>query len=105
MGAGPVGVAHLADIDAALAVDGEAMRRQEAAGLLARTMLAAQPRDQPTLLVDDGEPRPQVGVLAVDRHAGSQLADDECRIRCPAGAAIKRTWPMHVVPLQLVLAV
>src|SRR5258708_26819657 len=77
VGAGPVGVAHLADIDVALAVDGEAVRRQEAAGLLAGTMLAAQPRDQPALLVDDAEPRANLGVLAVDWHARSQFPDDD----------------------------
>src|SRR5260370_25839502 len=105
MGAGPVGVAHLADIDVALAVDGEAVRRQEAAGLLPGTVLAAEPRDHAALLVDDGESRTDIGVLAVDAHAGPQLADDEFRILAAAGAAIERTGPVHVVPLQLVLAV
>src|SRR5216684_8211605 len=105
MSAGPVGVAHLADIDVALAVDGEPVRRQEAAGLLPRAVLAAQPRDQAALLVDDREARTDVGVLAVDAHAGPQLADDEFRILAAAGAAIERTGPVHVVPLQLVLAV
>src|SRR6186713_1454691 len=55
MGAAPVGVAHLADIDGALAVDGEPVRRQELAGFLAGPMLAAQAGDQAALLVDDGE--------------------------------------------------
>src|SRR5580704_5149350 len=105
MRAGPVGVAHFADIDVALAVDGEAVRRQEAAGFLAGTMLAAQPRDQTALLVDDGKSRADVGVLAVDRHARPQLADDEFRVLAAAGAAIERTRPVHVVPLQLVLAI
>src|SRR5215510_3046693 len=103
MGAAPVGIAHFADIDVALAVDGEAVRRQEPAGLLAGPMLAAQPRDQAALLVDDGKTRADVGVLAVDRHARSQLADDESGIPAAAGAAVQRTRPVHVVPLHLVL--
>src|SRR5829696_8475268 len=105
MGAAPVGVAHLADIDVALAVDGQAMRRQELAGFLAGPVLAAQAGDQAALLVDDGEAGTDVGVLAVDRHSRSQLTDDELRVLAPAGAAEERTGPVHVVPLLLVLAV
>src|SRR6266849_2603677 len=104
MGAAPVGVAHLADIDVALRIDGEAVRRQELAGLLAGPVLAAQPRDGLALFVDDAEPRPDIGVLAVDRHARPQLADDEVGVLATA-TAIERARPMHVVPLQLVLAV
>src|SRR5260370_15418934 len=103
MSAAPVGVTHLADIDVALRIDGEPVRRQELAGLLAGPVLAAQTGDGLALLIDDGEPRPDVGVLAVDRHARPELTDDELRVL--AAAAIERARPVHVVPLQLVLAV
>src|ERR1043165_932553 len=98
MGAAPVGVARLADINVAARIDGEAVRRQELAGLLAGPVLAAKAGDRLALLVDDGEPRADVGVLAVDRHAWPQLADDEARV--PAAAAIERARPVHVVPLR-----
>src|SRR4029077_2364036 len=76
--------------------------RQELAGLLAGPVLATQPRDGLALLVDDGEPRADVGVLAVDRHAGPELADDEAGTL--ASAAVERARSVHVVPLRLVLA-
>src|SRR5579871_3835878 len=92
MRARPVGVAHLADIDAALGIDGQTVRREELARLLARPMLAAQALDRLALPVDDGEARADVGVPGVDRHAGAELADDEVRIL--AAAAVERARPV-----------
>src|SRR5215510_9636874 len=105
MGGKPVRIADLADINVALAVHGEAVRREEAAGLQPRPVLAAEAGDYAALLVDDGEPRAEVGVAAVDRHARTQLTDDEVGIVPAARAAVERTGPVHVVPLQLVPAV
>src|SRR5689334_10728249 len=99
MGAAPVGVAHLANIDVPARIDGEPVRRQEFAGFLTGTVLTAKACDGLALLVDDGEPRADVGVLAVDRHAGPELADDEAGIL--AAAAVERARPVHVVPLRL----
>src|SRR5688572_13452279 len=100
MGGGPVRIAHLADIDVAPAVHGEPVRCEEAAGLQPRPVRAAEAGDHAALLVDDGEPRAEVGVPAVDRHARPQLADDEARIVPATDAAVERTGPVYVVPLQ-----
>src|SRR5262249_11587433 len=104
MGVAPVGVAHIAHIDVAAAVAGKPVRRQETARLLAGTLFAAETGDHRALLVDNAEAWPEVGMLGVHRHARPQLADDEVRILA-AAAAIESARPVHVVPLQLVLAV
>src|SRR5581483_827281 len=42
----PVGVGDLAHVDVAAGIDGQAVRGDELAGLQARSLLAAEPRDQ-----------------------------------------------------------
>src|SRR5205085_11127411 len=69
-----VGARDLADIDRALAVDRDAVRRDE----LARLALAfeiADARQQLALVGDDAEPRPDVRHLGVDLAARAELAD------------------------------
>src|SRR5580704_15561441 len=63
----PVGDADLADIDVALRIQRNAVRREELADLKARTILATEPRDTLALGVDDGQARTQIRRLAIDR--------------------------------------
>ena len=79
------------------------MRREEFAGLDARAVLAAEPRDPLALGVDHGKPRSEIRHLAVDRHAGAELADDE--VRMPAAAAMQCAGAVQIIPLRLVSAV
>src|SRR5258708_430734 len=57
-----IGVAHLADVDVAARVDGEAVRRDELAGLEPRPV--AEAREHLALAVDEGQARPDVRVVA-----------------------------------------
>src|SRR6185295_5292001 len=100
----PVGDADFADIDVAARVQRDAVRRQEFSGLEAGTVLAAEPRDALALGVDDGQARPEIWHLPIDRHAGAELADNEVRVVRPA-AATQRAGPVQIIPLRLVFAV
>src|SRR5260221_1049187 len=99
----PVGDADFADIDVALRIQREAVRREEFSGLEARAVLAAKPRDPLALGVNDGQARTQIRNLAIDRHARAELAND--KIRLLAAAAVQRTGAMQIIPLRLVSAV
>src|SRR5258708_20521372 len=99
----PVGDADCADIDVALRIQREAVRREEFSGLEARAVLAAKPRDPLALGVNDGQARTQIRYLAIDRHARAELAND--KIRLLAAAAMQRTGAMQIIPLRLVSAV
>src|SRR6266481_7038480 len=99
----PVGDADLAEIDVALRIQRNAVRCEEFAGLEAGTILAAEPRDALSPGVDNGQAGAQIWRLQVDRHARTQLADDE--IRLPAAAAMQRAGPVQIIPLRLVFAV
>src|SRR6202163_401880 len=99
----PVGDADFAEIDVALRIQRDAVRCEEFAGLEARTILAAEPRDALSLGVDDGQAGAQIWRLQVDRHARTQLADNE--IRLPAAAAMQRAGPVQIIPLRLEFAV
>src|SRR6185295_12871177 len=92
-----------ADIDVTLRIHRDAVRREKFAGLQPRAVLAAEPGDAVTLGVDDREPWAEIGHLAIDRQAGTELADNE--IRLLAAAAAQRAGPVQIVPLRLVFAV
>src|SRR5258708_39876689 len=96
----PVGDADFADIDVALRIQREAVRREEFAGLDARAVLAAKPRDPLALGVNDGQARTQTRHLAIDRHARAGLAND--KIPLLAAAAMQRTGAMQMIPPPLV---
>src|SRR5438093_13100821 len=64
----PVGERHFADVDVAMRVDGQPVRRHELARLEPGRALA-QSRQHLPLLTADADPRPDVGRLAVDPHA------------------------------------
>src|SRR5262245_58556262 len=59
----PVGVGDLANVDVALGVEGEPVRRQELAGFQPRSVLAAEAGHQLALGIDDRQARPEVGCL------------------------------------------
>src|SRR5215470_13368473 len=73
----PGGDADFAHINVAARVERKAVRREELAGIEARPLLPAKPRDALGLRVDDGQTRPEIRDLEIDRHARPQLADDE----------------------------
>ena len=58
----PVRDADLAEIDVALRVERDAVRREEFADLKSRAVLAAEPRDPLALRVHDGQARPEIRV-------------------------------------------
>src|ERR1700704_4667047 len=68
----PVGDADFAEIDVALRIQRDAVRRQEFAGLQPWTVFAAEPRDALAFGVDDGQARAQIRRLQIDRHAGAE---------------------------------
>src|ERR1043166_7007368 len=100
----PVGDADLADIDVALRIQRDAVRGEEFAALEARTVLAAEPRDARAFRIHDREARTEIRHLAVDRHAGTEFADDEVGLLA-AAAATQRAGPVQIIPLRLVFAV
>src|ERR1700682_4907194 len=67
----PVGDADFADIDGALRIQRDAVRREKFAGLKAGTILAAEPRDALSFGIDDAQARSQIRRFQVDRHAGA----------------------------------
>src|SRR5437016_1957597 len=54
--------------------------------------------------VHGGQPRAEIGHLAVDGHGRTELADHEGRALA-AAATTQRAGPMQVIPLRLVFAV
>src|SRR6266567_3216795 len=88
----PVGDADFADVNVALGVEREAVRREEFADIETRPVLAAEPPDLLALRIHDGEARADIVVVPVHRHAGAKLADDEVRLL--AAAATQRAGPM-----------
>src|SRR5258705_10376064 len=61
----PIGDADFADIDVALGIQRDAARREEFAGLEARTILAAEPRDPLSLCIANAQSRAQIRRLAI----------------------------------------
>src|SRR5258708_6576125 len=86
----PVGDADFADVNIALGVEREAVRREELADIEPGPILAAEPPDLLALRVHEGEARADIPVVPVHRHAGAKLADDEVRLL--AAAATQRAW-------------
>src|SRR5262245_54333927 len=70
----PGGPRDVADIDVAVAVDRETVRCEELAELGAGRRVA-KAADQLALVVDDADPRPEIGDVAADRGGGTDLAD------------------------------
>src|SRR5579871_5687751 len=79
------------------------MRGEEFAGLDAGAPFAAEPCNARALCVYDAEAWAEIGHLAIDGHAGPELADEERRL--PAATAAERAGPVQIVPLRLVFAV
>src|SRR3954449_6699411 len=69
----------LADIDIAVRVDGESMRGQEFAELGPRWRVA-KAADQLSLIINDADPRSEVGDVTANRGGGANLADIEDRL-------------------------
>src|SRR6266850_132628 len=95
----PVGVRHLPHVDVAARVHGQAVRRDELAGLEPGRPIA-EPRQQVALGAVDAHARADVRHVDVDSHAAADLADVEAR-----GAAVEEEagGPVHVDPLRLEL--
>src|SRR5690348_16048076 len=72
--AATIGETDLADIDVAVRIDGDAVRRDELAGF-EPGMGVAEPRQQPALAGVDADPRPAIRQVDVDRHVWADLAD------------------------------
>src|SRR3954453_14702395 len=92
----------LADIDIAVRIDGESMGGQELAELGPRWCLA-KAADQISLMINDADPRSEVGDVAANRGSGADLADIEDRL-----VAIRHeeaTGTMQVLPLRFELTV
>src|SRR3954447_3867918 len=87
----------LADIDVAVRVDGESMRGQELAELRPRWCLA-KAADQLSLMINDADPRSEVGNVAANRGGGADLADIEDRL-VPIRHA-EATGAKQVLPLR-----
>src|SRR5215213_10707471 len=99
----PVRDADFAQVNVALRVERDPVRREELADVESRPTLAAEPRDALALRVHNGQARTEIGRMQIDRHAGAEFADDE--IRLLAAAAAQRAGTMKVVPLRLVFAI
>src|SRR4029077_1070019 len=70
----PLRPGHLADIKIAARIDGEAVR-PEKGGRCRAGMHVAEARQELALIIDDADPRAQIGAVAVDRLYRAQLAD------------------------------
>ena len=92
----------LADIDSAVRVDGESMRSQELAELGPRWRVA-KAADQLSLMINDADPRSEVGNIAANCGGGADLADIEDRL-VPIRHA-EATGAMQVLPLRFELTV
>src|SRR5688572_25261750 len=91
---------HLADVDIAARVDGDSVRRDKLARLLAG-MNVAETRKPLARLVVNVDPVAEVRRVFVHAQTWTQLADEANRIVFRY-VHIERTRPMHVVPLGLV---
>src|SRR5207248_1950430 len=93
---------YLADIEIAARVDGQAMRSEKrcrgGAG-----MRVAEARQKLSLVIDDADPRPEIGAVAVDTHHRPQFADVANRV--PSVVHVQSARPVQIVPLRLVFAV
>src|SRR5436190_21975345 len=65
---------NFADIDVAVRVDGEAVRRQKLAGL-GPGRRVAEAADQIALMIDDADPWAEIGNIAADRGRRADFAD------------------------------
>src|SRR3954453_17355041 len=92
----------LADINIAARVDRESMGGQEPAELRPRWCVA-KAADQLSLMINDADPRSEVGDVAANRGSGADLADIEDRLVPIRHAEAKGA--MQVLPLCLELAV
>src|SRR3954447_12451162 len=72
--AAPIGEGDLADIDVAARVDGDAVRRDELAGI-EPGMRVAEPRQKLARVGIDADPRAAIRQVDIDRHVGTDLAD------------------------------
>src|SRR5215472_7996371 len=97
----PGGPRDLADIDVAMAVDGEPVRRQKPAELGAGRGVA-KAADQLALVVDDRDPGPEIGNVAADRGGWADLADVADRL--VAIGHVHAAGAVRVLPLGLVFA-
>src|SRR5215212_2916212 len=92
----------LANIDIAVRVDGESMRSQELAELGPRWRVA-KAADQLSLIINDADPRSEVGDVTANRGGGANLADIEDRL-VPIRHT-EATRAMQVLPLRFELTV
>src|SRR5262249_28144798 len=99
----PGGDADFAHINVTARIERKAVRREELAGVEARPLLPAEPRDTLALRVHNRQAGPEIRDLEVDWHARAEFADNEVRL-LPA-TAVERAGPMQVVPLRLEFAV
>src|SRR4029077_2703526 len=98
----PTAAGKLADIDVAVPVDGDAVRRGELSW--GETgMHLAQAGQHFALGRVDADARPDVGPIAVDLAGGSAFADIDQRVA--AGRHAHAVRPVQVIPLGFELAV
>src|SRR5205085_1275942 len=97
----PGGPGNFADIDVAVAVDAEAVRRGELAGR--QPGFFVDPADHLTLARDDAEARPEIREILVDRLVRPQFADVADAVR--AAFHVEAARSVQIVPLGLVFAV
>src|SRR5271170_2707686 len=98
----PGGPRDLADIDVAVAVDRQPVRRQKLAEL-GPGRGVAEAADQLALMVDDADPWPEIGNVATDRGGRADFADVANRL--VAIGHVHTARAVQVLPLRLVLAV
>ena len=98
----PSGPGDLADINVAMPVAGEPVRRQELPQRSAGRGVA-KPPDQLALVVDDADPGPEIGDVAADRGGRTDFTDIANR---PVTVGhVHAAWPVQVFPLRFELAV
>ena len=98
----PRGPGDLADIDVAARVDRETVRRQELAEL-GPGRRVAEAADQLAFMIDDADPRPEIGNIAADGSGRTDFADVADRLVTVRHVEAARA--VQVLPLRLVLAV
>src|SRR6516225_4087459 len=98
----PAGPRHLADIDIAMRVDRQSVRRKEFAEIGSSRGLS-ETADQLTLIVDDADSWPDIRDVAADRRGRADLADIKDRLVAVWHAEAARA--MQILPLGLVFAV
>src|SRR4051812_39322476 len=77
--AGVFGITDFADVNVPARIAGEPGRRDDLARFQPGSRLAAEPRDELALAVDDREPRSDIRMQPVHGSHWTQLADDELR--------------------------